>query len=162
MGPHVFVAVDPGASGGWVIRHRDGSIASVGTYTGDGDVLQVCAFVRRCHHAGYPFAAVIEHVWASPVMGVSSAFSFGENFGAWCMAFKVVGVPVYGVLPQAWQRVVAPDLKAQGNERKRALKALAQERHPGARVTLATADALLISDYCVQAAAAGRELGPQL
>jgi len=145
-----------------VIRHRDGSIASVGTYTGDGDVLQVCAFVRRCHHAGYPFAAVIEHVWASPVMGVSSAFSFGENFGAWCMAFKVVGVPVYGVLPQAWQRVVAPDLKAQGNERKRALKALAQERHPGARVTLATADALLISDYCVQAAAAGRELGPQL
>jgi hypothetical protein len=44
---------------------------------------------------------------------------------------------------------VAPDIQSSGNDRKKALKALAVERFPDLKVTLAICDALLLSDYVI-------------
>lgn len=162
MQPSLFIAIDPGSSGGWVIRRPDGTISDIGAYSEPGDIVKVCAFLKGNNLSVFPIIAVIEQVWASPVMGVAAAFSFGENFGNWCMGLRVSGVPVYTVTPQAWQRVVAPDISGQGPARKRALKELAQARHPGHRVTLAIADALLISDFVVDRLKAGKEPGEVL
>jgi len=149
MQPSLFVAIDPGASGGYVVRRPDGTIASVCAYSGPQDLVKLCAFLRANNLSVFPIVALIEKVWASPAMGVSAAFAFGENYGAWVSALRVSGIPVRCFTPQAWQKVVAPDVIGQGPDRKRQLKAIAQGMFPDLKVTLAIADALLISQYVV-------------
>lgn len=162
MQPSLFVAIDPGASGAYVVRRPDGALSSVGEYSDPADVVKLCAFLRANNLSVFPIVAVIEQVWASPVMGVSAAFSFGENYGGWCMAMRVAGIPLFSVTPQAWQKVVAPDVAGQGPDRKRALKARAASLFPDLRVTLANADALLLSQYCVEQVRVGASLGKSI
>ena len=138
--PSLFVAIDPGASGAYVVRRPDGVIAEVGEYGEPKDVVKVCAFLRANNLSVFPIVAVIERVWGSPVMGVSAAFAFGENYGGWCMAMRVAGIPLFSVTPQAWQKVVAPNIVGQGPDRKRQLKARAAALFPDFRVTLINAD----------------------
>jgi len=160
--PSLFIAIDPGASGAYVIRRPDGTLSQIGEYGDPQDVVKVCAYLRANNLSVFPIVAVIEKVWGSPVMGVSAAFAFGENYGGWCMAMRVAGIPLFGVTPQAWQKVVAADVVGQGPERKRQLKARAAALFPDYRVTLATADALLLSQYCVEQFRAGAPLGEPL
>lgn len=162
MQPSLFCCIDPGASGGYVLRRPDGKVVELAAYHESGDIVKLCAFLKANNVSVFPVVGVIERVWASPVMGVAAAFAFGENFGAWVMALKVSGMPVYGVTPQAWQKVSAPQIGGQGPERKRALKALAVERYPELKPTLAICDALLISDYAVAQLKAGKALGDEL
>jgi hypothetical protein len=143
-----FIAVDPGSSGAAVVREVGGKIIDVMAYHEPDDVVTMLHSLKGIFAVGgKPSFALIERVWASPVMGVSSAFAFGENYGGWVMAFKMAGIPVACVTPQQWQRVVAPDIQDSGNDRKKALKQLAVERFPDLKVTLAICDALLLSDY---------------
>jgi hypothetical protein len=152
-----FVAVDPGASGAAVVRQIDGKILDVVAYSEPGDVVTMLHNLK-----GKPSFALIERVWASPVMGVSSAFAFGENYGGWVMAFRMAGIPVACVTPQQWQRVVAPDIQYSGNDRKKALKQLAVERFPDLKVTLAICDALLLSEYVIDRFKNSKPIGEPL
>lgn len=162
MQPSLFVAIDPGASGGYVVRRPDGQLVEIAAYHEPQDVLKLCTYLKANNLSVFPIVAVIEQVWASPVMGVSAAFAFGENYGGWCLALRASGIPVYTITPQKWQRVVAPEIEGQGPDRKRALRDLAQARFPGHKVTLATADALLLSEYVCQVLRAGKEPGTLL
>ena len=136
----MLLSIDPGSTGAAVIRRVDGEIVSVIPYRSIDSVLSACGTpgIRQ---------AFIERVWASPVMGVSAAFAFGENYGSWRTAIAMRGIPLEEVLPQAWQRLVCPHIEGTGAERKRALKDEAQRRFPDVRVTLSNSDALLISEY---------------
>lgn len=136
----MLLSIDPGSGGAAVIRRVDGEIVSVIPHQGIDSVLSACTTpgIRR---------AFIEKVWASPVMGVSAAFAFGENYGSWRTAIAMNGIPLKEVLPQTWQRQVCPNIEGTGSERKRALKDEAQRRFPDLRVTLSNSDALLISEY---------------
>lgn len=91
--------------------------------------------------------AVIEQVGAMPGQGVTSMFSFGENFGWWQGLLNGLGVPFQRVRPQEWQKGLAGLQKLKGADRKRRLKSLAAEQFPNAKPTLATADALLIGAW---------------
>lgn len=162
MQPSSFCAIDPGASGGYVVRNSAGTVVSVGAYHEPADVVKVVKWMKGMAVADYTVAAVIEKVWASPVMGVASAFSFGENYGAWVMAFRAHGIPVYAVTPQQWQRVMAPDIDGQGQARKAALKVQAAKLFPEIKPTLAICDALLISEYVLRRMAERKPLGEQL
>lgn len=162
MQPSLFVAIDPGASGAYVVRRPDGTLVEVGEYGEPQDVVKLCAFLRANNLSVFPIVAVIERVWGSPVMGVSAAFAFGENYGGWCMAMRVAGIPLFSVTPQAWQKAVAPGIVGQGPDRKRQLKARAATLFPNLRVTLANADALLLSQYCVDQLKAGALLGESI
>lgn len=156
--PTAVIAIDPGASGACVLRNVCGEILSVSPFRGYSS--HAAAF---CGLVGQPKpVVVVEKVWASPIMGPSQAFAFGGNYEGWIAAAKVCGLDVFTVTPQAWQRVVALDVLDQGPARKQALKSLAQSRHPGLRVTLATADALLISDYALDRIRAGHNPGEAL
>lgn len=136
----MLLSIDPGSAGAAVIRGVDGEIVSVIPCRSIDSVLSACGTpgIRR---------AFIERVWASPVMGVSAAFAFGENYGSWRAAIAMRGIPLEEVLPQAWQRLVCPHIEGTGAERKRALKDEAQRRFPDLRVTFSNSDALLISEY---------------
>ena len=136
----MVLSIDPGGSGAAVLRSETGGITTVIDYEGTASIARALDY--------HPITqAVIERVWASPVMSVSAAFAFGENYGAWCTAIALKGIPLEEVLPQAWQRNVCPHVRGTGTERKRALKLEAQRRFPDLRVTLRNCDALLISEY---------------
>ena len=100
--PSLFIAIDPGASGAYVIRRPDGVIAEVGEYGEPKDVVKVCAFLRANNLSVFPIVAVIERVWGSPVMGVSAAFAFGENYGGWCMAMRHLRRPLHHGRARMW------------------------------------------------------------
>lgn len=76
--------------------------------------------------------------------GVKSAFTFGENYGAWQGALTALPVVWRVVRPQVWQAHYA--VSGRGRVRKRALRDLAKAQYPEMekRVTLATCDALLM------------------
>jgi len=134
----------------------------IGQYTEPQDVVKLMRFLHQLNLNPGGLAAVIERVWASPVMGVAGAFAFGENYGAWLMALRVSEIPTFTVTPQQWQKVVAPEVQGQGAARKRALKAVATRIFPHAKPTLVTCDALLISEYAQRQLAAGKPLGEPL
>jgi hypothetical protein len=150
----VVISVDPGASGAVVLRQRAGYVISAVAFKDRSTILDVVDQVRRSplfEYGGY--AAVIERVWASPAMGVSSAFAFGGNYESWITGLICAGVPVFGVTPQKWQRSVCPEITSTEEQRKRDLRdraaALftADDLPKKTRVTLKNCDALLISEY---------------
>lgn len=82
----------------------------------------------------------------------SAMFRFGENFGLVIGAAIALGYRVERVTPQKWMK--AHGLGTRGAltkaEWKRKLKSKAQELYPNLKVTLETADALLILDAKVR------------
>ncbi len=138
----MLLSIDPGSSGAAVLRSETGQVAAVIDYEGPESITEALNF-------GPITRAVIERVWASPVMGVSAAFAFGENYGGWCAAIALRRISLTRVLPQEWQRALCPQIRGTGADRKRALKLEAQRRFPALRVTLRNCDALLISEFAL-------------
>jgi len=86
-----------------------------------------------------------------PKQGVSSTFKFGRGYGFLRGCLVALGIPFEDVTPQTWMRAlnVPPrrknETKAQFKQR---LRGVAQQLFPSEKITLATADALLIAEYC--------------
>jgi len=91
----------------------------------------------------------IEQVHSMPKEGVSSAFKFGQNYGALRMAVVACKLPLHTVTPQKWcSGLGLRKKKGEANTTwKNRHKALAQELYPGIKITHATADALLIAHW---------------
>lgn len=97
--------------------------------------------------------AVIERVsgYVGEAQPGSAAFKFGQSYGGLRMALVAAGIPFEEVTPQVWQRKmgVTPRRKDESKTAwKNRLKAKAQQLYPGVKVTLATADALLLAEFC--------------
>ena len=78
-------------------------------------------------------------------------FSFGASYGALCMALTAADVRFEEVPPLRWQRGlhIPPRKKSESRTAwKNRLKSKAQQLFPKEYVTLATADALLLAEYC--------------
>lgn len=81
----------------------------------------------------------------------SHAFTFGKSYGMLLMALTATGIPYEEVTPQNWQRELglAPRSKGESkNSHKNRLKGKAQQLFPDTKVTLKTADALLLAECC--------------
>lgn len=95
-------------------------------------------------------SAFVENVASSPQMGVKSAFTFGQGYGIIQGVLAAQGVPYVLVRPQQWMKALAIPKKRKDEKPaawKGRLKAEAQRRYPAQKITLATADALLIATY---------------
>lgn len=95
--------------------------------------------------------ASLEYVRSSPQMGVASAFTFGWGYGGLRMALLALGIPFNEVRPRAWQQQLGIPKRGKSEDNthwKNRLKIRAQELFPTVKVTLATADALLLAEYC--------------
>lgn len=80
----------------------------------------------------------------------SAMFTFGTSYGMARMALCAAGVRRVLVPAATWQAAIGVQKRAgrKKQEWKNSLKDMAQSLFPEIKVTLATADALLIAHYC--------------
>lgn len=145
MAKMVFLGIDPGASGGVACLTADRDVVlAVAMPETDADLLAVLAgAVDRvkspslCH-------GTLEKVHSSPQMGVTSAFTFGMQYGRVRMALAALHIPFDEVAPPRWQR----RLECLSGGDKSVTKVRAQQLFPGVKVTHYIADALLLAEFC--------------
>ena len=145
----VYLGIDPGASGGMAVVDGAGRLMQFAAMCGDTD-RDTWEWIESC----LATRAVMEQN-TGYVGGVgnpgSAMFQFGRSHGLVEMALIATGIPYERVTPGVWQKALGiPGRKrteAKGAWKNR-LKAHAQQLFPDAKVTLATADALLIAVYC--------------
>ena len=94
--------------------------------------------------------AVVELVHSMPNQGVASTFKFGESFGMLLGLMTASNIPYVKVRPSVWCKEFGLKRKEgePNTDWKNRHKQLALELFPDADVTHATADALLIAEYC--------------
>jgi hypothetical protein len=130
-----YLGVDVGVSGGLALVDEAGAVVwAVTMPASDADLFALLP-------PSTTTVAVLEKVHSSPQMGVTSAFTFGLGYGRCRMALTAARIPYDELTPQTWQR----RLGGLSGGDKRLLKARAQALYPGVKITLATADALLLA-----------------
>ena len=135
------IGIDPGKNGGIALLQRDGSVVDVVKMPAtDADIRDL---LDEWTSEGIPTHAVLERVRSSPQMGVVSAFTFGQGYGALRMALACAEIPYEEVTPAKWQGALGCRTKGDKNVTKRK----AQELFPSVKVTHAIADALLIAEW---------------
>ncbi len=139
-----YIGVDPGANGGLVAISDE--ITATKMPATERDIWDW--FSERNNR---PSVAVIEKVHSMPKQGVSSTFKFGMNYGFLRACLIAANIPFEEITPQKWQKGlgIVPASKTESKTQwKNRLKQHAQQLFPQIKVTLATADALLIATYC--------------
>lgn len=90
-----FIGIDPGAKGGIAVIRDDGSI-ELAPFSKEN-------YLRIVSHHQCS-VAVVEKVHAMPSQGVTSMFSFGENFGWIQGLLYAYSIPCMLVPPQTWKK----------------------------------------------------------
>lgn len=142
-GTDFVLGVDPGVSGGFAVWYPPVGKIVLKKYT---DELEFIDFVSNLKGIGL---CALEDVpkYVGNEMRASHSFVLGHNVGFEKGVILSHGIPTDLIRPQKWQRPI-PGLKGKvGAPRKRSLRDHAKKLYPGLKVTLATADALLILDY---------------
>lgn len=134
----VILGLDPGMAGGIAVLGRPQPERDVFEFLNNQYIL-----------ARWDIRAYLERVHSMPKQGVASSFTFGRNYGFLRGCLVALGIPFEEVTPQRWQRALGCLTKrgATRTQHKNAMKAKAQNLFPQLKVTLATADALLICEY---------------
>ena len=109
-------------------------------------------WIKGCKLRQTETMCLIESVHAMPGNGVSSMFKFGKGYGGLRMALVAAGISFEEVSPMKWMKEfgLKRGKTESKNEFKKRIRAKAQALFPqeNGSITLATCDALLISEYC--------------
>ena len=144
----IYLGIDPGKSGAICYVDVFGNPEIV-TKT-DKTYSEIWRSLRDVAYDHTDIRACIELVHAMPSQGVVSTFSFGESYGALLGMLAAAEISFTKVRPSIWCKSF--DLKKMPDESstdwKDRHKQLAQDIFPGMDITHATADALLIAEYC--------------
>ena len=140
----IIVGIDPGASGGvsWIDSHSN----EIYTEPCPKTNIEMAELIRNIvKNDTIGVQAYLELVHAFPTDGRSSLFKFGTNYGKWQGILASFGIEPIFVTPQKWQKSYGelPKIK---KERKNEMKNIARKLS-GLKVTLKTADAILIAIY---------------
>ena len=90
---------------------------------------------------------IMEKVWARPNNASRAAFNYGVNYGQWLGVLASHEITPEFILPNQWMKFYNMKKGLEYQDRKRWLKAKAQELYPNVKVTLVNADAILIAHY---------------
>ena len=138
----IYIGIDPGASGAIAWLGPSGpAVEPLKTCT-DQDIVEILRGITTA--ADGDVVAMIENVHAFPGQGVKSVWNFSGSYHGLLMALVAAGVPFDRVTPQTWQR----GMKCMSKGDKNVTKRRAQELFPGLKIIHATADALLIAEWC--------------
>lgn len=156
-----YLGVDPGVGGGLALINEDGVVWLRAMPDTEIELYEILRKETICR-------AVIEKVsgWqggnrrkgggeaAHGGAPGSHMFTFGESYGI-CKGIMtavglIEGITRDTVAPQTWQKEFDIPKGMEYSARKRFCRDLAQEIYPGVKVTLKTADALLIATYCAR------------
>ena len=139
----IYVGIDPGASGGMAW------ISPVGVQAipfRDKD--RIYEFWETLNEDRRQTRIVIEQVHAMPAQGVSSTFTFGQNFGWWLGYLDAWGRHYDMVPPQRWQKALNCMTGGDKNISKgMAVKICSQHIGQHIRVTHTIADAICLAEY---------------
>jgi len=140
------LGIDPGKSGGIALLNPKGMPIVAPTAPTPFDFnKQVMEFKTFAEGQGGKLHAWVEAVHSMPRDGVKSAFTFGKWVGYLEMVLIVNGIPFDSVKPQEWMTFLNCMTKGDKN----VTKSKAQMLYPewADKITLRTADALLIAHY---------------
>lgn len=148
--PLTTIAVDPGKHGGIAVRRPDGNTDLFKMPEPEAGMIDI---FKAAVSPEWDTVAYVESVGG--YIGVeqpgSRMFTFGHNAGFIHGSLSTLGVPVYLMRPQAWQKALglgSADKSIPRTRRatawKTKLKGEAMRRYPNHHITLKTADALLI------------------
>lgn len=104
-----LIGIDPGTSGAVAIMGKEGwRIADCPKQRAErgfvSDIQGMAELLRPAANCGS--RCVIEQVHSRPGEGVSSAFKFGQNYGAWLGVLHALNIDVYPVSPMKWKRAM--------------------------------------------------------
>jgi crossover junction endodeoxyribonuclease RuvC len=108
----LIVGIDPGLSGAIAFLHGGQllnveDLPTVDVAHGDKTrkELSPALLHDRLIHTDIKIShAIVEHVWASPGQGVTSAFRFGQSFGCIMAVLACAGIRTHLVRPAEWKR----------------------------------------------------------
>jgi len=138
-----FVGVDPGANGGIAMIHKNKCTAWRFPKDNTKQLIKILKTIKLTNRVNN-IICYVENVHAFPTDARSRAFAFGTNFGIWLGMLTAFSISHNRVTPSTWQKHFGP-LPKDKKERKNKIKQIALERHPEAKITLATSDAILIA-----------------
>ena len=144
------IGIDPGKGGGIAIITNETVEIHNCPRTVDG----MAHLIGMClsNVAPYRTKVFLEKVWSFPTDGRAGSFTFGENYGQWQGILASHELEPVLVTPKVWQSHFEIEKGLKKNIRKKILKELAIDRCPNTKkITLKTADALLIAIYGVEA-----------
>jgi hypothetical protein len=142
-----YIGIDPGKSGGLVVISESGE---ANAYKCPDKIFDMAVLFRLAigHTAPNNVNLLMERVWARPGNAVRAAFTYGVNYGQWLGIAASHEIKMYTTLPNAWIKWVGCPKALPVKERKHWLRDKAKELYPDLKkVTLATADAILIGHY---------------
>lgn len=138
---NTYIGIDPGKKGAMVVIDSCGCVRAFCFNSANAGI----SFLRMYVTTEPPnYDVCIEHVYSSPQMGVTSAFSFGENFGWWKGVLDGLDLRYRLIPPVVWQTKLGCRT---GGDKRISLKK-ARQLFLGKDITLDTADAFLIAEYC--------------
>lgn len=154
--PRLYLGIDPGKSGGLVRLTGYGFVKASAMPATERDIWDWFTDLPQQLPIGdTQIVAVIEKVGGYLGPGTaapgSAMFNFGWNYGGLRMALIAAGIPFDEVTPQKWQKALGIGSRKKTESKtqfKNRLKAKAQQLFPQIGVTLKTADALLLAEYC--------------
>ena len=142
-----YIGIDPGASGGIAVIDEEGNIKA---YKCPKSSEEMSLLFQMCvgNTPTVNIKLLMERVWARPTNAVRAAFSYGVNYGQWLGISATHEVQMNTAIPVEWIKYVGCPKALKKDVRKRWLKQKASDLYPSIkRVTLATADAILITHY---------------
>jgi hypothetical protein len=152
-----IIAIDPGKSGGIAVIYPNGrTVADPMPETEEDLVNYLRSIDSECSLESYALHAYVEKVGGFVGKGQpgSAMFKFGFGAGVIEGALRALRIRTIYVRPQEWQKTFSLGTAAgcaKKTEWKNKLKAEAQRRFPSLKVTLSTADALLILEHARKA-----------
>ena len=144
------IGIDPGKGGGVAVITDE----TVEIHNCPRTVEDMAMLISICLNdvAAYRTKVFLEKVWAFPTDGRAGSFTFGENYGQWQGILASHEIKPQLVTPKEWQSHFDIKKGLKKDIRKKVLKQLAIDKCPNTKkITLKTADALLIAIYGVEA-----------
>ncbi len=141
----MILGIDPGQSGGLCLLDSAGAIVWVQampeTETDLRELLE--------EHREQIKLAVLEKVHGMPGMSVVAVSTFMKHYGFLRGVMSGLKIPFDEVTPQVWMKAMSIPARGEKSksQHKNVLKAKAQQLFPTQKITLATADAILIATY---------------
>ena len=144
------IGIDPGKGGGIAVITDE----TIQTYNCPKTVEDMALLIGICLNnvSAYRTQVFLEKVWAFPTDGRAGSFTFGENYGQWQGILASHELKPKLVTPKIWQSHFEIKKGLKKDIRKKILKQIAKDKCPSVKkITLKTADALLIAIYGIEA-----------
>jgi hypothetical protein len=141
-----IIGIDPGAKGAIAWQVDGGKVAVSKMPETEPDI---CALLREIEHGGLIVLYIEDVPIGMPGKGAAMA-KLNRNAGYIRGVVNALGIPMVLIRPAKWQAEYGVGKRSgckSDSEWKNKLKQVAQRLFPDIRVTLDTADALLILDY---------------